>query len=116
MASAAIPCRTPTHPAQTSGPCVLRFCWATGFRRTRWRSRQRARIGMAGDECAPELEKPAQLRPKNCCLLLCISLEQRNEEKTVGRGKVEIQKQDSHFPTAQNACGARKKRPFTQNA
>jgi hypothetical protein len=27
----------------------------------------------------------------------------------VGRGKVEIQKQDFHFPTAPIACGARKK-------
>jgi hypothetical protein len=27
----------------------------------------------------------------------------------VGRGKVEIQIQDSHFPTAPTACGARKK-------
>jgi len=26
----------------------------------------------------------------------------------VGRGKVEIQKQNSHFPTAPTACGARK--------
>src|SRR5260370_2369671 len=28
--------------------------------------------------------------------------------RTVGYGKVEIQKQDSHFPTAPTACGARK--------
>jgi len=33
----------------------------------------------------------------------------------LGGGKVEIQTQDSHFPTAPIACGARKKpRPFTQ--
>jgi hypothetical protein len=30
------------------------------------------------------------------------------EEELVCRGKVEIQKQDSHFPTAPMACGARK--------
>jgi hypothetical protein len=41
--------------------------------------------------------------------------ENPKRRKTVGHGKVEIQDQDSHFPTAQNACGARKKRPFTQN-
>jgi hypothetical protein len=29
-------------------------------------------------------------------------------EELVCRGKVEIQKQDSHFPTAPMACGARK--------
>jgi len=45
---------------------------------------------------------------------LFIILELKTQQ-TVGHGKVEIQDQDSHFPTAQNACGARKKRPFTQN-
>src|SRR5580704_16470459 len=29
--------------------------------------------------------------------------------RSVGYGKVEIQKQDSHFPTAPKACGARNK-------
>jgi hypothetical protein len=52
--------------------------------------------------------------PKKKLVILAVT--DKDEEKTVGRGKVEIQKQDSHFPTAQNACGARKKRPFTQNA
>src|SRR5579864_95713 len=32
----------------------------------------------------------------------------QNAEKLVCRGKVEIQNQDSHFPTAPMACGARK--------
>jgi hypothetical protein len=45
--------------------------------------------------------------------------------RIVGPGKVEIQNQDSHFPTAPTACGARetafKKKasiqtPFTQNS
>jgi hypothetical protein len=31
----------------------------------------------------------------------------QNEELNVGGGKVEIQNQDSHFPTAPTACGAR---------
>jgi len=53
--------------------------------------------------------------PKKKGLLFLKSNDQRRR-KTVGGGKVEIQKQDSHFSTAQNACGARKKTPFTQNA
>jgi hypothetical protein len=45
--------------------------------------------------------------------------------RIVGHGKVEIQNQDSHFPTAPTACGARKtvfkkkasiQTPFTQNS
>src|SRR5437868_14981126 len=52
-------------------------------------------------------------RPGRCQRLLFVvvyKLERPNtKRKTVGRGKVEIQNQDSHFPTAQNACGARKK-------
>jgi len=36
-------------------------------------------------------------------------------KKNCGHGKVEIQDQDFPLSTAQNACGARKKRPFTQN-
>src|SRR5207244_9371764 len=35
-------------------------------------------------------------------------------ERKWGRGKVEIQKQDSHFPTAPTACGARRKNPSSQ--
>jgi hypothetical protein len=35
-----------------------------------------------------------------------------NRNGNEGRGKVEIQKQDSHFPTAPIACGARRKTPY----
>jgi len=30
----------------------------------------------------------------------------------MGRGKLEIQNQDSHFPTAQNSLRRKEKRPF----
>ncbi len=43
-------------------------------------------------------------------LLLFITITTKKRRKTVGRGKVEIQNQDFHFSTAQNACGARKKK------
>jgi hypothetical protein len=42
-------------------------------------------------------------------LLIILELKTKKRRRTVGHGKVEIQDQDSHFPTAQNACGARKK-------
>jgi hypothetical protein len=54
---------------------------------------------------------------------------QSSEIGTVGRGKVEIQKQDFHFPTAPTACGSKEgdcstetgetsknRQPFTQKS
>ncbi len=38
---------------------------------------------------------------------------QSSEIGTVGRGKVEIQKQDFHFPTAPTACGSKEGDCFT---
>ena len=44
--------------------------------------------------------------------LLLLSPKQRNDRKslTVGGGKVEIQKQDSHFSTTPAACGSKVKK------
>src|SRR5271170_3599047 len=43
-------------------------------------------------------------------LRFVIASQPNNPSRRTGRGgKVEIQKQDSHFPTAPTACGARKK-------
>lgn len=42
-------------------------------------------------------------------LLLNEDEKDQNEELTVGHGKVEIQNQDSHFPTAQNSLRRKEK-------
>jgi hypothetical protein len=36
------------------------------------------------------------------------------ESGYVGRGKVEIQRQDSHFPTAPTACGSKEEKPLLE--
>src|ERR1051325_2385137 len=63
--------------------------------------RQRVAAGACSTGRAPRSSEK-----KACCF--CRNGQRRR--KTVGPGKVEIQRQDSHFPTAQNACGARKKK------
>jgi hypothetical protein len=38
--------------------------------------------------------------------------QERKESGSVGHGKVEIQDQDSHFPTAPTACGSKEEKLF----